>query len=117
MARKSRNRTTERVAPPAVASVANFPHWPRADWPTVLVCLGLLLLVVVPYAQVYSHKFIICDDDVYGYENYNVKAGLRVEGIKWAFEEPHAGNWHPLTWMSHMLDWQVFGDWAGGHHL
>ena len=52
----------------------------------MLVCLGLLLLVVIPYAQVYSHQFIICDDDVYGYENYQVKDGLTTHGIQWAFE-------------------------------
>ena len=42
--------------------------------------------------------------------------GLTWKGFRWAFGY-HAGNWHPLTWLSHMLDSQLFGLWAGGHHL
>src|SRR5204863_1336737 len=45
------------------------------------------------------------------------QAGLTRRGVVWAFTTWHAGNWHPLTWLSHMLDQALFGSWAGGHHL
>ncbi|MGD0897892.1 MAG: tetratricopeptide repeat protein [Thermoguttaceae bacterium] len=81
------------------------------------VSCGLVLLVGLAYGQVGRHEFVLCDDDEYIYRNPVVLQGLTQMGISWALWEPHAANWHPLTWMSHMLDWQCFGPWAGGHHL
>ena len=83
----------------------------------VLVCLLLVIAIIVPYRQVKNCNFIDFDDDKYITENAHVKAGLTKESIKWALTETHAGNWHPLTWMSHMLDVQLFGMNAGRHHL
>lgn len=81
------------------------------------VCLALIALVFVPYAQVAGHEFLVCDDDDYVTANPQVQAGLTWEGMRWAFSTFHASNWHPLTWLSHMLDCQLFGLNPGPHHL
>jgi Tfp pilus assembly protein PilF len=64
-----------------------------------------------------SHDFVNFDDHVYVYENPLVVKGLSTEGIIGAFTHTHARNWHPLTTLSHMLDCQIYGLKAGGHHL
>jgi Flp pilus assembly protein TadD len=64
-----------------------------------------------------NHQFIILDDNRYIRENPIVNRGLTPTGIAWAFTTFHAANWHPLTWISHMLDSQLFGLNAGGHLL
>jgi hypothetical protein len=74
------------------------------------------LAVGLVFGQTVTHDFVNYDDD-YVYENIPVRHGMSVEGVDWAFTHRHAGNWHPLTWISHMLDCQVYGLWAGGHHL
>ncbi len=87
----------------------------------VLVALGLFALVWAPFAQVAGFDFVVCDDPTYIYENPTVLRGLTGEGLRWAFFGAHAANWHPLTWLSHMLDCELFAgsteQWAGGHHL
>lgn len=82
------------------------------------ILAGLLLLsLLVVYWQVHDHAFLSYDDDIYITQNELVKTGLSTQGINWAFRSFHASNWHPLTWMSHMLDVQLFGLNAGAHHL
>ena len=76
----------------------------------------LTTLVLGVFGQTFSHEFITFDDDVYILEQPRRPEGLTWEGLHWAFGF-HPGNWHPLTWLSHMVDVQVFGLWAGGHHL
>ncbi len=88
------------------------PHW-NVLW----VCLGIVILVTGLYARTIGHDFIYCDDDQYVFENPQVKKGLAADAIKWAFTRSHAANWHPLTWLSHMLDTRLFGLNAGAHHL
>jgi len=80
------------------------------------LALALVLAVAAIYGQTYGHAFIDYDDDLYIFNNPDVRAGLSWSGLRWAFGY-HAGNWHPLTWLSHMADSQIFGAWAGGHHL
>ncbi|HEX9191647.1 MAG TPA: hypothetical protein VF847_06085, partial [Candidatus Deferrimicrobiaceae bacterium] len=77
----------------------------------------LILLVGLVYAQVARHAFIVIDDHLYVTANAPVRAGLTPEGFLWAFTTLHAFNWHPLTWLSHMLDVELYGMRAGGHHL
>jgi tetratricopeptide (TPR) repeat protein len=60
--------------------------------------------------------FIHLDDDVYVTANPQVRSGLTLAGAAWAFASTHAANWHPLTWLSHMLDWQLYGPNPAGHH-
>jgi tetratricopeptide (TPR) repeat protein len=69
------------------------------------------------FGQTLRHDFVNFDDHVYVYENPLVVRGLSTEGIIGAFTQTHALNWHPLTTLSHMLDCQLYGLKAGGHHL
>jgi protein O-mannosyl-transferase len=79
---------------------------------------GLCLLTILAYSGVVHNEFVSFDDPDYVTDNYHVKQGVTAEGLKWAFTNSYASNWHPLTWMSHMLDVQVFGlKSAAGHHL
>jgi tetratricopeptide (TPR) repeat protein len=74
--------------------------------------------VAAVFGQTAGYAFVNFDDNEYVYANEQVKQGLRLEGIAWAFTDREAGNWHPLTWMSHMLDCRLYrADWPGGHHL
>jgi len=69
------------------------------------------------YAQVQGHKFINFDDDLYITDNLNVQAGLTSESFKWAFTTSYPPYWHPVTWLSHMLDYQLYGSNPKGHYL
>lgn len=82
-----------------------------------IVGAGHVLATVLIYGQVRHHPFINFDDAQYVVENPLVADGITAEGIGRAFGEPHAGNWHPLTWVSHMTDVELFGMDAGRHHL
>jgi tetratricopeptide (TPR) repeat protein len=83
----------------------------------VLVCLGLVAVTWAVFGQTLTHDFVNFDDHVYVYENPLVIKGLSAEGIIGAFTHTHARNWHPLTTLSHMLDCQLYGLNAGGHHF
>ena len=69
------------------------------------------------YAQVIGHQFITLDDDAYIKGNVMVNRGVTLAGVAWAFSTFDQGNWHPLTWIAHMMDSQLFGMNAGGHLL
>ncbi len=86
--------------------------------PVRALLLGLALgsATLASYAPVFSAGFVDIDDADYVPENEVVKAGLRVEGVAWAFGSAHAGNWFPLTWISHMTDVELFGVDPAGHH-
>ena len=68
------------------------------------------------YYLVSDHPFVYYDDNVYVTDNAHVKSGLSWETLKWAFTTSEAGNWHPLTWLSHALDYQLFDADPAGHH-
>ena len=70
-----------------------------------------------PFSRTVRYEFVAYDDNVYVYANRHVKGGLTLEDIRWAFTQVHSSNWHPLTWLSHMLDWELYGPRPGGHHL
>ena len=76
---------------------------------------ALAIATLAVYAQVISHQFIDLDDDLSIRDNPMVSGGLTLKGIAWAFTTFHDSNWHPLTWLSHMVDCQIFGLNAGGH--
>jgi 4-amino-4-deoxy-L-arabinose transferase-like glycosyltransferase len=82
----------------------------------ILICLSLVVVTAMVYWQVGTFEFVRYDDDKYVMENPVVRNGLSVEGIRWAFSSFEHSNWHPLTWLSHMLDVQTFGLDAGRHH-
>ncbi len=81
------------------------------------ICFALALVTFAIYSPVLHHGFVNYDDPEYISGNPHVTAGLTWPGIVWAFQSAHAANWHPLTWLSHMLDCNLFGLYAGGHHL
>ena len=81
------------------------------------ICLALTLAIVTVYCQVGSYDFVNYDDGEYVYQNPNIQRGLTYDAVKWAFTTNYAANWHPLTWISHILDWQLYGSNAGGHHI
>jgi Flp pilus assembly protein TadD len=83
----------------------------------VLIALGLAIGTLAIYAQVIGHQFITLDDVAYIKENPMVNRGLTFAGLAWAFTTFYQANWHPLTWISHMIDCQLFGMNAGGHLL
>ena len=81
------------------------------------LCLFIAVCTAVVYGQTVGHEFVNYDDGKYVYENVHVRNGLSWEGVGWAFTTLWASNWHPLTWLSHMLDCELFGLNAGVHHL
>lgn len=83
----------------------------------VLLSLILVTATLAIYSQVLFNGFINYDDPLYVTENSLVQQGLTIEGALWAFTSFDAANWHPLTWLSHMLDVQMFGMTPLGHHL
>jgi len=84
-----------------------------------LACLLLVAAAIVVYYPVHNYDFVYFDDITYVYENPYVKGGVTSEGLKWAFSLTNNSKvyWHPLTWMSHMLDCELFGLRPGLHHL
>jgi protein O-mannosyl-transferase len=79
------------------------------------VLLALVTLAV--FWPVAGHDFVDYDDGPFIFDNPHVTSGLKLQNLAWAFTTGHTGNWHPLTWMTHMLDCQCFGLKAGAHHL
>src|SRR5262245_40688498 len=86
-------------------------------WLPWAIGLGLVALTLVVFAGVANHDFVDFDDGLYVTENANVRSGLTSESVAWAFTTGRAGNWHPITWMSHQADASMFGMDAGRHHL
>ena len=89
----------------------------RRPPPHVAVAAVLTAMVVVVYGRVGSFPFIHMDDPLYTVANPFVPKGLTLAGIGWGFTTFHAANWHPVTWLSHMLDVSLFGMDPGAHHL
>jgi hypothetical protein len=91
---------------------------PRSHSFTLLLVSGLLLLsTLVLYSPVRGHDFVNYDDDGYILKNLHVTNGLTWQVIRWSVSTSEQCNWHPVTWLSHALDCQLFGLDAGYHHL
>ncbi|RJP89664.1 MAG: tetratricopeptide repeat protein [Desulfobacteraceae bacterium] len=87
---------------------------------TFLIVAGIVLVTLAVYWQVRGFEFISFDDALYVSENKQVRQGLTPQSLAWAFSHQKNDDqtyWHPLTWMSHMLDVELFGLSPGGHHL
>ncbi len=80
------------------------------------ICLLLALATLAAYWPVAQLDFVNYDDLDYVTSNSHVLDGLSWGNVRWAFTSGHASNWHPVTWLSHMLDCQLFGQSAGAHH-
>ena len=89
----------------------------RKPYRTLAICGFLLLAVWLVFGQTVHHEFVNLDDDVCVSENPQITRGLSAQAVAWAFTNRLVGNWAPFTWISHMLDWQLYGPNAGGHHL
>lgn len=108
MSRRSKKRAASSAAPPLSL---------HGSWPILGVCICLATLTWLVFGQTLHHQFLNYDDGEYVVKNAQVARGLTLEGIVWAFTHVHSSNWHPLTWISHMMDCQLYGLNPGGHHV
>jgi len=77
----------------------------------------LIVFSLIAFGRIAGNDFINFDDEIYITKNQYVQAGINFQTIKWAFTSVVSSNWHPLTLLSHALDWQLFGANASCHHL
>ncbi|MGZ7031589.1 MAG: hypothetical protein ACXVIJ_06400, partial [Thermoanaerobaculia bacterium] len=115
MARRSRNKREQRVSAPEepqqTAVIVEANAWSPREWWIVAILIALTCLI---YGQVAGHTFLNYDDPQFITANDNVKAGLTSSSIAWAFTSASIG-WYPLTWLSHMLDVELWGLNPSGH--
>ena len=119
------SQSNERPGGKAARESGSRPDRPAPGWlanlwskhPTPLIAALLFGLVVWAFLPALRNGFINLDDGVYVCDNAHVQNGLTWENIRWASTTLYFGLWHPLTWVSHMLDCQLFGLRPGGHHL
>ena len=109
--------TKLKPAIPDADGTAPAPSWQTAISRPGFLCLLLALVTLAVYLPAAWNGFVNYDDADYVTENVHVKSGLTWDTVGWAFQSGHASNWHPLTWLSHSLDCQVFGMRAGAMHL
>jgi len=83
----------------------------------ILICLGLALATGITFEQVRLNTFVSFDDGVYITENAQVLSGINGESVVWAFTTTYFNTWNPITWLSHMLDVELYGLNPAGHHL
>lgn len=83
----------------------------------IVIAVALSLVTAVIYLRTAWYPFSSCDDQEYVAQNIHVLSGLSVDSMWWAFSSFYAANWHPLTWLSLMLDAQIFGSNPAGYHL
>jgi protein O-mannosyl-transferase len=103
-----KQRKKKNISPPT-----NAPDKSRK----IAICIFLMIATFAVYWQATGYEFINFDDNEYLTNNQHVKSGLTGESIVWAFTKSHSANWHPVTWMSHMLDFELYELKAPGHHL
>ncbi len=82
----------------------------------LIICLFLVIITLAVFWSVKDYEFIHYDDDLYMVDNSRVQDGLSLESVKWAFSTSHTGNWYPLTWLSLMLDFELYGLSPAGYH-
>jgi tetratricopeptide (TPR) repeat protein len=81
------------------------------------ISAAIVTATLVAYEPIRHNSFIDYDDNTYITENPNVMGGITRDSVIWAFTKPYASNWHPLTWLSHMLDCEIYGLNPRGHHV
>ena len=94
-----------------------MPEKPKYLPGTILACALVVLSTLLVYGPVRTHDFVGYDDDHYVTKNLVVREGITARGFAWAFRTTTAANWHPLTWLSHMADVEIFGMDPAGHHF
>ena len=113
---RSQNRENQESCPGVPGAAFLRKHFGAAMSRPRPIGLLLALITLLAYWPVTHDGFIIYDDQDYVTNNRVVQNGLTWAGVKWAFTTGHASNWHPVTWLSHMLDCELFGLNAGAHH-
>ena len=88
----------------------------RRNLTAALICIALAAITWAVFGRTVAHEFVDYDDPSYVTAEPNVTRGLSWQGIVWAFTKTHSGNWHPVTTLTHMLDCQLYGVNAAGHH-
>jgi protein O-mannosyl-transferase len=115
-----KKNTVHQPAPPMAVIPEQVSHAEdatgRGRWQPLVPCVALVALTLVVWIRVLGNPFINYDDPLYITENTNIRA-LNWKTVSWAFTALYEGNWHPLTWLSHALDYQLFGLNPLGHHL
>lgn len=99
-----------------MSTAGDIPNDRRAQWHLPLALVIIAAVTVAVYWPALYNDFIDFDDDVYVTANMAVRQGLTLKGFMWAFGTFHGANWHPLTWLSHMFDVELFGLKPMGHH-
>jgi tetratricopeptide (TPR) repeat protein len=119
--RKRRSRPAPKSVPgprlisrPETAPVNSASSFGRLRVAPVIL---LALLTLGIYLQILHHPFSNYDDGEYVTDNPDIQHGITPTTLRWAMTSTEHGNWHPLTWLSHATDWQLFGNNAGGHHF
>jgi protein O-mannosyl-transferase len=84
---------------------------------TYLIIIFLITTSLIAYGRILGNGFINFDDNVYITKNSHVQSGLNIQTVKWALTAVVSSNWHPLTLISHAIDWSMFGNRASGHHF
>lgn len=111
MSARHRSRRARTKPVPAPAESLGFGRRELA------ICAALVAAVALIYSPVATYGFVNWDDPEYVTNNPVVRNGISLAGLRWAFTTAQAANWHPVTWLSHMLDVQLFGLQAGWHHV
>jgi protein O-mannosyl-transferase len=117
MSRRSNRKAARRTAAAKSLTKPAIRVGKNDGWAVFGVCIFLAAITWIVFGQTLRHQFINVDDVRYVLHNPEVTQGLTIEGITWAFTHFYASNWHPLTWLSHMLDCQLYGLDPAGHHL
>ena len=84
---------------------------------TYLIIIFLIVACCIAFGRIVGNDFVNFDDPRLITENSHIQNGINTESIKWALTDSHTEYWHPLTWLSIILNWQLFGANASGHHL
>ena len=113
MPKKSRQRKPQikelSAEKTAISPAANKP------WQIAAVCIVLALVTLIAYRGVRNNDFVDYDDHSYVAGNSHIQQGLTTASIEWAFTTFEQSNWHPLTWISYMVDWSLYGNSPAGH--
>jgi protein O-mannosyl-transferase len=104
--------TRQQMETVAQTMEAPTPWWKQKFF----LAAALAVLVLGFYSPAIRNGFVVFDDSLYLSKNQAIHGGLSVTAIKWAFTTSMGGNWHPLTWLAHAFDWQLFGPNPAGHH-
>src|SRR5438128_3535178 len=83
----------------------------------VFICIALSIATLLVYCRAFDHSFVNFDDQEYVYSNPKLTLGLSAAGVRWAFTSFDCANWHPITWLSLLLDHELSGFQPRGYHV